>query len=428
MTKTTSLALLTLLPALLLGCTKPEGKTNTQNGAGQTQSSASGLDTPPPKSAALAVRVIRPSVGQLLVSRSASATIKASHDSNVAATTSGAVTSVPVQEGQQVAQGAVVVQLDTSSQRQALTNARLQLQQAQINLAQTQRNTGQNTGQLGSAIQSAQASYDKALAQANANRQLYKVGAISATDYQASEAALAQAQSSLAQAKNSLAQNGQSGSGSIDLLRNQVQSAQASVQQAQENLEKASVRAPFGGTVASISAKVGEYVNTGSAVFRLVDPGSLSADFKVPPTDALTLKAGTQLQFNYGSQSFNATIKEGDRVAGADRLVPLSARLSSAASPLPVGSVGQVRYKAALGRGAIVPADAVVNDGGQNAVYVVSNGAAKRVPVQISAESQGKVVLSGISAEQQVIYPVPPSLQDGSTVRVDSAASGKAGQ
>lgn len=406
------LVLLALMPALLVACTKP-----ADSSKGKTT-----LDTHPPKSAALSVQVITPKAGQLTVSRSVSATVKASRDSNVAALASGAVLSVPVQEGQQVAQGEVVVQLDSTDQRQALTNAQLQLQQAQINLAQTRRSTSQNTGQLGSQIVSAQASYDKALAQAQANRKLYQIGALSATDYQAGEAALAQAQASLSQAKNSLAQNGQSGAGSLELLQNQVQTAQAAVNQARSNLEKASVRAPFGGTVASIQVKVGEYVNTGSAVFRLVDPGSLSTEFKVSPADALNLKAGTQLNFSYGGQSFVATIKEGDRVAGSDRLVPLSARLSGAQA-LPVGSVGQIRYRTNLGAGYLLPAEAIVNDGGENAVYVLSGGAAKRTPVRIVAESQGKVALSGLSAGQQVIYPVPPSLQDGSTVKVGKAGS-----
>ncbi len=424
MFKNNTVALVCLLPALLLSaCTKPAAttdKTSTdQTTTDKTTAKAPNLDAAPPKSAALTVKAITPQRGNLTVTRSASATVKASRDSNVAAQTSGAVVSVPVQEGQQVAQGTVVVQLDTSAPRQALTNAQLQLQQAQINLSQTQRSTGQNKDQLNSAITSAQASYDKAQRQANANRQLYKVGAVSATDYQASEAALAQAQSALAQAKNNLAQNGQSGSGSLELLQNQVQTAQASVRQAQENLAKASVRAPFGGAVASISAKVGEYVNTGTAVFRLVDPGSLSVDFRVSPADAAALSPGTPLNFSYGGQSYLATIKEGERVAGSDRLVPLSASLSGTQT-LPVGSVGQIRYRADLGQGFILPADAVVNDGGENAVYVVSGGVARRVPVKITAESQGKVVLRGLQTGQQVVYPVPPSLQDDSSIKVGS--------
>lgn len=395
----------TALSALLFSCAKPaEKKTDA-------------LDAPPPKSAALRVKVMTPKRGQLNVSRSVSGTVKASRDSNVAAQASGVVTRVPAAEGQTVRAGDVVVQLDTAAQQQALTSAQLQLQQAQINLQQTQRSTDQNGGQLSSQIVSAQASYDKALAQARANRKLYEVGALSQTDYQASEAALAQAKASLEQAKNSLAQNGQSGSGSIDLLQNQVKTAQASVSQAKSNLEKAKVRAPFDGTVASISVKEGEYVNTGSAVFRLVDPGSLSVDFKVPPTDSLALKAGSTLNFSYGGQSFSATVKEGDRVAGSDRLVPLSARLSGAQG-LPVGSVGQLRYQTSLGQGYLLPSDAIVNDGGENAVYALSNGAARRVTVRVVAESEGQAAVSGLESGQQIIYPVPPSLQDGSSVKV----------
>ena len=250
-----------------------------------------------------------------------------------------------------------------------------------------------------------------------ASRNLYALGGISQADLSTSQATLAQTQSALAQAKNALAQNGQSGGNSLALLQNQVQSAQVALKQAQENLAKASVRAPFAGTVSSISAKLGEYVNMGSPVFRLVDSGNLSADFSVPPSDAAALPSGTPLNFDYGGKTYLAQVKAGDRVAGSDRLVPLTTRLYGT-STLPVGGVGTLRYRLKLGGGTLLPTGAIQNDGGGNAVYLASDGAAKRTPVQIVAESQGQVAVNGVKPGAQVIYPVPPSLQDGTTVKV----------
>ncbi|AWN23393.1 efflux transporter periplasmic adaptor subunit [Deinococcus irradiatisoli] len=416
-----SLAVSLLGGTLLLGaCTKPAASSSTSSSTSTEVKSttvSNDLDAAPPKRSALNIRVVTPKRGSLKVSRSSSATLKAARDSQVAALTGGAVTAVLAQEGQQVQAGQVVVQLDDSALRQTLESARLQLQNAQINLAQTQRNTAQGDPQLKAAVAAAQANYDKAVQDVAANRNLYALGGISAADLKSSEATLAQTQSALAQAKNNLTQNGQSGAGSLALLENQVQSAQVSVKQAQENLAKASVRAPFSGTVATISAKLGEYVNTGSAVFRLVDTSSLSADFRVSPTDAARLSAGTKLNFDYGGKTYLAEIKEGDRVAGSDRLVPLSTRLYGAQN-LPVGGVGQMRYRVDLGEGLLLPTGAIENDGGGNAVYVVKDGAASKVPVQVVAESQGQVALSGLPASAQVIYPVPPSLQDGAGVQV----------
>lgn len=402
---------------LLLGaCTKPAASsTDTKT----TTSTTNDLDAAPPKSSALNVSVIRPQQGALSVSRTASATVTAVQDSQVAALTGGAVTQVLVTAGQSAVTGEVVVQLDTSALRQTLESAQLQLRNAQINLGQTQRNTNQGSGQLQSAITAAQANADKALQDAQSSRKLYALGGISQADLTASEATLAQTQSALALAKNNLTQNGQSGSGSLALLQNQVSSAGVSLRQAQENLARASVRAPFSGTVASVSAKLGEYVNTGAAVFRLVDGSRLTADFNVSPGDAAALSAGNKLNFDYGGKTYLAVIKEGDRVTGSDRLVPLTTRLSGAsASNLPVGGVGQMRYRVSLASGTLLPSGAIQNDGGDNAVYLAGGGAAQRQTVKILAESQGKVAVSGIPTGAQVVYPVPPSLQDGASIKV----------
>ena len=400
---------------LLLGaCTKP-ASTDTKTSASTTNN----LDAAPPKSSALKVSVITPQPGALEVNRSASATITAAQDSQVAALTSGAVTRVLATAGQRVKVGQAVVQLDSSALQQALDNAQIQLRNAQINLDQTRRNTGQNTGQLQAAITAAQANYDKAAQDAESSRKLYALGGVSQADLTASEATLAQTESALSQAKNTLTQNGQSGGGSLALLQNQVQSAEVSVRQTQENLAKASVRAPFSGTVASISAKLGEYVNTGTAVFRLVDASSLTADFNVSPGDAAALGAGSQLNFDYGGKTYLAVVKAGDRVTGRDRLVPLTTRLSGAgAGQLPVGGVGQMRYRVRLASGTLLPSGAIQNDGGDNAVYLAVSGAAQRQTVKILAESQGKVAVSGLPAGAQVVYPVPPSLQDGAGIKV----------
>jgi len=43
---------------------------------------------------------------------------------------------------------------------------------------------------------------------------------------------------------------------------------------------------------------------------------------------------------------------------------------------------------------------------------------AERTPVTVIAESGGRVALNGVTAGQQVIVPVPASLQDGAKIRV----------
>ncbi|WP_345448900.1 efflux RND transporter periplasmic adaptor subunit [Deinococcus depolymerans] len=400
-----------LLGAALVACAAPGAGSGTQNPTGND------LDAAPAKTTTLDVTTVTAATGTLSVQRSASATIEAQRDSQVAAQSGGNVRSVLVREGDRVVRGDVLVQLDDTPQRQALQNARLQLQQAQINLDQTRTTTGQAAGALQAAVTAAQASLAQAQASARSAETLYGLGGVSLADLQAARAQLAQAQSALAQARNNLAQNGRSAGSSVPLQQVSLESARAGVAQAEENLARSAVRAPFSGTVVSVAAEVGEFVQQGSPVVRLVDPGSVRVKFSVPSADAAALRDGTDLNLTYAGVNYVATVTGTPGVAGDNRLVPVTARVQGGEN-LPVGATAQARYRNTLGRGVLIPSSAVQVDGGQNAVYVAAGRVAERTPVTVIAESGGKVALSGVTAGQQVIVPVPASLQDGAKIRL----------
>jgi len=380
--------------------------------------SGNNLDAAPSKTTTLQVQVVRVSAGSLNVARTASGTVKSSRDSNVASQASGAVARVLAQVGDRVTAGQAVVVLDDATLQDAVTSSRLQLQNAQINLSQASRNTGQNSGQLTASVASARAGLAKAQATQTANQNLYGLGGISRADLIASQAALAQAQAEYSQAQNALAQNGQGGTVSLPLLQNQVAQARASLAQAQSNLSRATIRAPFSGVIATLPAAVGEYVQPGTTAFRLVDTSALSVDFNVAPSDAAGLPTGTPVNLSYGDQKLTGRVKEGDRVAGTDRLVPISVRLDGRPA-LPVGAAVQVRYRVALGGsgGLQVPVSAIQQTGGSNVVFVNQSGVARQTAVGIVAESGNSAVVSGLRPGDQVITPVPPSLADGALVQ-----------
>ncbi|GGS22272.1 efflux RND transporter periplasmic adaptor subunit [Deinococcus knuensis] len=419
------LTLAALLSAALAACAAP-GQTDaapgTTPGTEAAAPTTNDLDAAPPKTTTLDVTVVQATSGTLNVQRSASAVIEAQRDSQVAAQSGGNVRAVLVSEGDRVNRGDVLVQLDDTQQRQALENARLQVQQAQINLDQTRTNTSQATAALSASVTSAQAALAQAQSSAQSAETLYGLGGVSLADLQAARSQLAQAQSALAQARNNLAQNGSSASGSVPLQQANLKSAQASVAQAEENLARTAVRAPFSGTVASLAVSVGEFAAQGSAVARLVDPGSIRAKFSVPSGDALALKDGTRLNLGYGGVNYVAVVTGTPNIAGTNRLVPVTARVQGGEA-LPVGATAQARYRNTLGTGVLVPSSAVQVDGGQNTVYVVSDGVAQLTPVTVVAESGGQVALRGVQAGQEIITPVPASLQDGAKVKVARAAA-----
>ncbi len=415
--------LLTVCAALLGACRAPSGA----GAAGQDS-----LDTPPSKTAKTAVSTVAATTGDLSVVRTVSATVTAGRDSNVAAQTGGQVAKLAYAEGDAVPSGATVVQLVDSDLRNSVESARIALQNARITLRQSQNATGESRAQLQSAVRAAQSNLDKARAQDAANQKLLALGGVSRTDLQASAAQLAQARADFASAQNNLALSGKTGSGSLALLENQVESAQNNLRQAQGNLAKAAVKAPFAGVVAALPVSQGEFVNAGTTVFRLVDPESLKADFKVSPEAAQQLRPGSAVTLSYGGASYPARLTTNDnRVAGSDRQVNLSARLAGA--KLPVGAVAQLSYRANLAGGVLLPVGALQTDGDRTFAYTVEDGKVARTAVEVLAESRGTVAVRGLTGGARVVSPVPPTLRDGEAVAATGAteetgATGGAGQ
>ena len=404
-----------LLTALLAGCSP---KTDTK---------ANDLDAAPPKTTTLSVRTVTAQTGTLTAQRSASATIEAERDSQVATQSSGTVQSIPVSRGEAVAKGDVLVRLDATGQRQALENARLQLRQAQIGLDQTRQATTQATGALQAGVTSAQAALAQAEQNAQGAEKLYGLGGISLADLQAARSQLAQAQAQLAQARNALEQNGRSAGNSVPLAEVQLDTAQAAVRQAEQNLSRTAVRAPFAGKVADVLTEVGEFAGQGTPVVRLVDPGSVRARVGVPTADAAALTEGVKFNLTYGGKSYVATVVDSSGIAGKDRLVPVTATieggagLSAGALPIgaiPIGASARASYRARLGSGLLIPANALQVEGGENAVYVVRGNKAVREVVQVVAESGNRVAVSGLQDGDAVISPLPAGVQDGAKVVV----------
>jgi HlyD family secretion protein len=108
-------------------------------------------------------------------------------------------------------------------------------------------------------------------------------------------------------------------------------------------------------------------------------------------------------------------------IAGSDRLVPITARIQGG-EKLPVGAAAQVRYRANLGSGVLIPSSAVQVDDGENAVYVAADGKAERRVIRVIAESGGQLAVDGLDAGVAVIDPLPASLQDGAAISVTGAA------
>lgn len=364
------------------------------------------------------VRVVLPQDGTLTADRSAAVTVDPERSSLVAAGTSGRVAQVLHREGSTVQAGETVVQLDTTNLALQVKNAQLALQTAQVNLQKSEASSKEGVTQAQVALQAAQAALTLAQKQADSGAQLYAAGGISATDLDGLNSQLAQARSAYQQAQDAVDRSQRANTEDLQLLRLQVDQARTQLQQAQTTLNEASITAPFTGQIADMRVAEGEFVGTGSAVFRLVSTETQLARFQVPPQDAQQLTQQGLVQVRYGGLDYAAQIVRSTTVPGSSRLVELTAQVYPSKVRIPTGAAAHIDYRVTLAHGQVLPAAALQTDNGTSTVLQVVDGVARQVPVQLLAEVGGQAAVKGLPAGAQVVYPLPSDLLPGAKVTV----------
>ena len=200
-----------------------------------------------------------------------------------------------------------------------------------------------------------------------------------------------------------------------------VDQADSPLQQAQLNLEHASIKAPFAGRLVAVNVMTGEFVNQNAPAF-IIASQEREVDFNVPPSDAPNLRVGTPVSFVLGGKSHALRISQSSDVP-LNGVVPMAAAVP-ASSPLTYGAVGNVSYSLTLARGALVPTGSLQTSEDRNFVYVVQAGKANVREITILTESGGVAVVTGVTAGDMVVVNPPPGLLDGSIVKALASTEG----
>ena len=408
-----------LLALALSACNAPSAQSD------QKQTATAPLAT----QTATSVRAITVTTGVLSTNRNVSGTLEPTVDSAVAAQTSGQVVSVLHREGARVKSGEVILKLDDTGLQQQLTDAQLQLRTAQINLSSSQRKSPETTTQNRSSLESAKISLDKARKTYQSNVAVFEIGGLAQTDVDTSKANLAQAEANYKQAQASLSQAERAKDENLALLEVQVAQAQNRLAQTRRSLSQTSIKAPFDGEIAELLTEVGEFVNTGAKILRLVDTSSLRARFKVPTQDANTFQPGSSISIKALGRTLEGRVTRSSQVAGSNRLVETFARLTGGQNTtgFTAGTTVQVQYTLKLAQGTIVPTGALQTSSGQTYVYVVKDASAVQRKVGVLGESSGKVAVTGIEPGTQLVYPVPGSLQNNERINIVTPSSATGG-
>lgn len=196
----------------------------------------------------------------------------------------------------------------------------------------------------------------------------------------------------------------------VALQRAELAQARAQWQTAHRQLDKATLRAPFAGTVVQRLAQQGEAVAPGTVLYVLSQSGATELQATVAPDDARGLSTATALQFEPqgGERTWPVKLLRLTRTVQPGTRTQTARLAFDGDGAPPAGSNGRLRWRDPVPH---VPATLVVRRGAALGVFVQGNGQARFVP--LPGAQEGRAAPVTLPADTQIVVQGQAALRDG---------------
>lgn len=214
----------------------------------------------------------------------------------------------------------------------------------------------------------------------------------------------------------------------LEQLLARVKVNEAQVEAARARLANTRVRAPFAGRVGLRHVSPGSYVDPATEITTLDDIETIKLDFSVPETFLTVVTEGMKIAARsvvFPDRVFTGTVESIDtRLDPVSRSVQVRAILPNTNADLRPGMFMTVDLQQDRGDVLVVPEQSIVPEGLQQYVFVVRDGVVERRTVLIGRRMPGLVVIEdGVQAGEQVITEGTNKVRDGGRVEIlDNAA------
>ena len=216
-----------------------------------------------------------------------------------------------------------------------------------------------------------------------------------------------------------------------DSLRAQVQQMAVALAQAETNLAYSYIRAPFAGYIAERNLDPGAYVSGTTASTSTMSRGILSIHdvetvrtlIEVVEKDVPLIKIGQRADVRaeaYPNEVFEGTVTRIVQALNrATRTMTVEVDLPNKDHRLKGGMFARVEVLVGKHPQAIqIPLDAVSRLEESQYVYVVKDGKAHQVPVELGARAENRVeVVKGLAGDEQVIVSGKDLVSEGAPVQ-----------
>jgi HlyD family secretion protein len=368
------------------------------------------------------------------VSATATGTVESEAEVNLRAEVPGRILRLLVDEGDRVAPGQVVAELDPREMEAQLALASAELATARARLEEEQAGVVVLRERVRTKIEETRATRDRTAKDLERMRALHAEGAVARQQVD-----LAQAEFDVASAAHAaaLADRDQ-----VTVKEHQVAAARAAVAQREAQIRllevqrsRMTLRSPIAGLVTRRYASQGEVIGLGGGMtvtlggplFTLVDLNRLFIRATVDEYDARLVRVGQEVRVNLevlpGRSLRGRVYKIAPAVSGERqeaRTFSIRVALEEGKEFLKPGMSADVEVIVARRPNALfVPSQGILERQGKKWVYVVANGRARLTPVRVGESNWNSTeILEGLrEGDRVVINADTPGLSDGARVQ-----------
>ncbi len=202
--------------------------------------------------------------------------------------------------------------------------------------------------------------------------------------------------------------------------------AEAAVEAAQNAVADRRIVAPFGGTAGFSDLDLGQWVEAGEVLTTLDDLSAIEVAFALPEPYFAKVRPGRPVSATtaaYPDRTFTGEVSEvATRIDPSTRAFRVRASLANDDRALVGGLFMSVTMELGERQSVVVPETAIVREGEETYLFVVEDGTARRVVVSVGRQLGEEVeILEGLTDGQEVVTGGIQRLGDGAAVTVRRA-------
>lgn len=320
----------------------------------------------------------------------------------VATQVDGVVQKVLAEEGDFVSKGQLLCQLDDAQfrinlelARQRLAQAKSQREKARINYEKTAVK-----------IENARTEYER-------YNKAFSEGLVSETEVATRKYTLQELEHDYRVVESEIRE-----------LGHRLEELEAEIAQSELQISRTRIEAPFNGHITSRSVDVGQRIRALDPLYNLGTFSPLYADVHLSERDARQVRPGLAAQVRLGSdgaEALQGVVKRISPVVDqATGTVKVTVEIADARPGFKPGAFVRVALRTDTKADALlIPKKAVIEEDGENFVFVAESDKARRVKVILGYEHEGIVqVRSGLSAGQKVVVAGQGALKEGARINV----------